>query len=185
MTDNVSLMRKAKSQLAGKWTHAVLASLIYFVIMGVASCTYFGELVLTGPLTFGYVLYMGCLADRGVNDLNLLFSGFNRFLETLVAGLLYSVAVGVGCALLIVPGIILACGFGMTFYILADDPNISGVDAMKQSWEMMNGHKMDFFMLGLRFIGWFFLCILTLGIGFLWLYPYITLAGLNFYRSLR
>lgn len=185
MNDNVLFMRKAKEQLAGNWGNAAIGALIYIAILGAASMTYFGELILTGPLMFGFVLFVSCIADRKVSDLNLLFKGFDRFLETMVAGLLYSLAVGIGTALLIVPGIILACGFGMTFYIMADDANISGVDALKMSWEMMNGHKWDFFCLQFRFIGWILLACLTCGIGMLWVYPYMTVAGLNFYRQLR
>lgn len=183
--DNVLFMRKAKEQLANNWTNALLGTLIYLVIMGVASATYVAELVLAGPLMFGYVLFIGCLIDTKVVNLNLLFKGFDRFVETLIAGLLTSLAVSVGTALLIVPGIILACGFGMTFFIMADDANISGIDAMKLSWDMMNGHKMDFFCLQLRFIGWILLSLLTCGVGFLWLAPYMTATSLNFYRQLR
>ncbi len=183
--DNVLFMRKAKEQLSNNWTNGVVATLIYLVIMGAASSTGFGELILEGPLTFGYVLYMACIIDTRVNNLDLLFRGFNRFVETLVAGLLVSVAVGIGMVLLIVPGVILACGLSMTFFIMADDANISGIDAVKQSWDMMNGHKMDYFCLQLRFIGWALLSVLTCGIGFLWLTPYMTAASLNFYRQLR
>lgn len=183
--DNVLFMRKAKEQLANNWTNGLLGTLIYVVILAAASATYIGELILYGPLTFGYVLFMACLVDRKETNLNLLFKGFDRFVETLVAGLLYIIAVSVGSALLIVPGIILGCGFGMTFFIMADDANISGIDALKMSWNMMNGHKWDFFCLQFRFIGWILLCVLTCGIGVLWLYPYMITASLNFYRQLR
>lgn len=128
---------------------------------------------------------MACLADTRVNNFSLLFKGFDRFVETLVAGLIISVLAAVGFALLIVPGIIISCGLSMTFFIMADDPNISGIDALQMSWNMMNGQKMNFFCLGLRFLGWALLCVLTCGIGFLWLQPYMTLAFLNFYRNLR
>ena len=185
MINNISLMRKAKEQLAGNWTNAVVATLIYLVIEGAACSTTIGELILIGPLTFGYVLYMACLADTRVNNFSLLFKGFDRFVETLVAGLIISVLAAVGFALLIVPGIIISCGLSMTFFIMADDPNISGLDALQMSWNMMNGQKMNFFCLGLRFLGWALLCVLTCGIGFLWLQPYMTLAFLNFYRNLR
>lgn len=178
-------MRKAKEQLANNWTNGLLGTLIYLAIMTAASFTYVGELVLTGPLTFGYVLFIACLVDTKVTNLNLLFRGFDRFVETLIAGLLVTLAVSVGTAFLIVPGVILGCGFGMTFFIMADDANITGIDAMKESWNMMNGHKWDFFCLQLRFIGWALLCIITCGVGFLWLAPYMTAASLNFYRQLR
>lgn len=183
--DTDLFMRKAREQLADNWTNALLGTLIYLAIMGAASLTYVGELVLTGPLTFGYVLFIGCLADTKTTNLNLLFKGFDRFVETLIAGLLVTIAVSVGTAFLIVPGIIMACGFGMTFFIMADDAGISGLDAMKLSWEMMNGHKWDFFCLQFRFIGWILLSLIVCGVGFLWLAPYMTTASLNFYRQLR
>ena len=171
MIDNISLMHRAKAQLADNWMNAAIGTLIYLVIMGAASCTYIGELVLFGSLSFGYFLFIGCLVDTKAMNLNLLFKGFDRFVETLIAGLLYSVAVSIGTALLIVPGIIIGLGFSMTFFIMADDPNISGIDALKMSWNLMNG--------------WMILAIITCGIGYLWLAPYMTATTLNFYRQLR
>lgn len=183
--DNVALMRRAKEQLAGQWGNAAIASLIYLVISSAASSTGVIELVLFGPISFGFVLFMACLIDTRNSKLELLFSGFNRFVETLVAGLLFSVITSVGFALLIVPGFIAATGLGLTFFVMADDPQISGIDALKMSWNMMDGHKMELFCLWLRFLGWALLCMLTCGIGFIWLTPYMTAATLNFYRRLR
>ncbi len=183
--DNVALMRKAKAQLSNHWLDAVLATLIYIVISAAAGSTGIVALIIEGPLTFGYILYLACLADTGNSKFELLFQGFNRFVETLIAGLIVSVITAVGTALLIVPGIIAATGLSMTFFIMADDPNISGIDAVKLSWKMMNGHKANLFCFWLRFIGWLLLCILTCGIGILWLNPYITLSTLNYYRRLR
>ena len=86
---------------------------------------------------------------------------------------------------LIVPGIIVACGLSMTFFIMVDDPNISGIDALQQSWNMMRGRKWDYFCLQFRFIGWLLLAILTCGIGMIFLQPYMVAASQNFYRKLR
>lgn len=185
MNENVMMMRRAKEQLAGKWVNVAIGTLIYMAILGVASTTYLAELILFGPLTFGYYLYLACIIDTGNNNFNLLFKGFERFVDTLVAGLLYSLAVGIGFCLLIVPGIILACGFGLTFFIMVDDPNISGIDALQRSWDMMKGQKWNLFCLWFRFIGWALLAILTCGIGWLLLEPYVTAATQNFYRKLR
>jgi uncharacterized membrane protein len=49
----------------------------------------------------------------------------------------------------------------------------------------MNGNKGKLFGLYLSFIGWGILCILTLGIGFLWLYPYVSLSLANFYEDIK
>lgn len=185
MNENIMIMRRAKAQLQGKWVNVAIGSLIYLVLIGIASSTSFLELVVYGPLSFGYILYLACNVDTGVNNFNLLFKGFERFVDTLLAGLLYSLAVGVGCMLLIVPGIIVACGLGMTFFIMVDNPNISGIDALQQSWNMMKGHKWDYFCLMFRFLGWMILSVITLGIGFIFLQPYMTIASQNFYRKLR
>lgn len=185
MNENVMLMRRAKAQLQGKWVNVALGSLIYLAIMAIASSTSLIELIVYGPLTFGYILYIACNVDTNVNNLNLLFKGFERFVDTLVAGLLFSLAVGFGTLLLIVPGIIVACGLSMTFFIMVDDPNISGIDALQQSWNMMSGHKWDYFCLMFRFIGWILLSIITCGIGFIFLEPYMIAASQNFYRKLR
>ena len=185
MNENVMLMRRAKAQLEGKWVNVAVGSLIYIVLMAVASSTYLLELIVEGPLTFGFYLYLACNIDTGQNNLNLLFKGFERFSDTLVAGLLFSLAVGIGFILLIVPGIIAACGLAMTFFIMVDEPNISGIDALQKSWNMMRGRKWEYFCLNLRFIGWILLSILTCGIGFIFLQPYMVATSQNFYRKLR
>lgn len=184
--DNVAFMRKAKMQLNGRWNDAALGTLVYVVLMGVASMTYVAELIVFGPLTIGYLLFLGCLVDTGMSKIDLIFSLFNnRFVETMIAGILFYVIVGIGSMLLVVPGIIAATGLLFTFFIMADDRNISGLDALKMSWNMMNGHKWDLFCFNLRFIGWVILAVLTCGIGFIWLYPYIYISNYNFYRQLR
>lgn len=181
----VGMLRKAKAQLADNWLNVAIATLIFMVIIGAASCTYVGELLLTGPLSFGFALYIMCVADTRRSDLNLLFKGFERFVDTMVAGLLLSLIVSIGTALLFVPGIIASCGLSMTFFIMAEDKTISGVDALQLSWNMMRGHKWDYFCLMCRFIGWILLACLTCGIGFLWLYPYMTTTSYNYYCQLR
>jgi len=51
---------------------------------------------------------------------------------------------------------------------------------------MMKGYKWKLFLLQLSFIGWMLLCTLfTLGIGYLWLGPYIGLSTANFYENLK
>ena len=49
----------------------------------------------------------------------------------------------------------------------------------------MDGYKLQYFFLGLSFIGWMLLCLLTLGIGFLWLIPYIQVTYAKFYLNLK
>ena len=73
----------------------------------------------------------------------------------------------------------------MAFHIMYDNPEIKPLEALRESEIMMNGYKMKKFLLDLSFIGLYFLGIITLGIGFIWIYPYIWLAEANFYENLR
>lgn len=50
---------------------------------------------------------------------------------------------------------------------------------------MMQGHKMELFMLHLSYIGWFLLGIITFGIALLYIMPYVEVAVTNFYIELR
>jgi uncharacterized membrane protein len=50
---------------------------------------------------------------------------------------------------------------------------------------MMRGNKWKFFCLGCRFIGWFLLAIVTIGIGFFWIYPYAMISFAEFYEDLK
>ncbi len=185
MTQNQMLMRKAKEQLSGQWIPAVLATLIYYALISAAGFTYIGELLVVGPLSVGYAMFIIALTGYQKADYNTLFDGFKNFGQTLVAGLLISVLVSIASVFLLVPGIILALGFSMTFFIMVDDPQITGIDAMQASWNLMKGHKWELFCLYCRFIGWCLLALLTCGILYLWIYPYITAAQLNFYRNIR
>ena len=59
------------------------------------------------------------------------------------------------------------------------------MEAIDKSKAMMKGYKLKFFYLQLRFLGWALLCILTLGIGFLWLIPYAYVSMAHFYDDIK
>ena len=87
--------------------------------------------------------------------------------------------------LLVVPGIVKLYAYAMTPYILIDNPELSANQAINLSKQMMKGHKLDLFLLQLSFVGWVFLSIFTLGIGLLWVIPYMLTAQAAFYQDLK
>ena len=87
--------------------------------------------------------------------------------------------------LLIILGIIAFLSYSMTFFIIADNPSICSWQAMRKSRKMMRGYKWKLFCLFWRFFAWGVLCVLTLGIGFLWLWPYMQTAMAHFYEDIR
>lgn len=75
--------------------------------------------------------------------------------------------------------------YSLVFYILSDNSEIAPIDTLKQSSQMMKGFKGKLFLLYLSFIGWFLLGILALGIGLLWVVPYVKTSEANFYENLK
>ena len=105
----------------------------------------------------------------------------NAILVSLVAG----VFTGLGYVLLVIPGIIIALGLSFYKEVLVDNPELSVMDVIKKAWNLTNGHKMELFVFGLSFLGWAILALFTLGIGYIWLYPYMTIALTLAYEELR
>ena len=87
--------------------------------------------------------------------------------------------------LLVIPGIIKSYSYAMTSFILKDEPEMKNNAAIEKSMAMMEGNKMKLFMLDLSFIGWAILCIFTLGIGLLFLQPYVAISRAAFYEDLK
>lgn len=72
----------------------------------------------------------------------------------------------------------------MSYFISYDNPELSSKEVVLKSESMMKGNRGNLFLLQLSFIGWAFLACLTLGIGFLWLIPYIQVSIICFYEKL-
>ena len=83
--------------------------------------------------------------------------------------------------LFIVPGIIASYRYALAPYLMAENPDMGVMEAIARSKELMDGNKGRLFCLHLSFIGWNLLCVLTLGIGYLWLMPYQNAAEAAFY----
>jgi len=113
-----------------------------------------------------------------------IFAWAHNFGRSALLQILTNLLIGVGLVCFIVPGILIYLTYSMAIFILADNPNMSVFDAMKESRLMMRGQKGKLFMLNLSFLGWVFLCAFTLGIGFLWLGPYIKAADTAFYNDI-
>lgn len=187
--ENKELMAEARESLSGNWGLAIGTFLVYgIIISSLQFIPVVGSvlaLFIAGPMLVGVSMFSLSLS-RGENArLEQIFEGFKNYGTVLGAYLLMVLFIFLWMLLLIIPGIIAAIAYSQTFYILAEDDAISSMDALKKSKEMMDGYKWKYFCLGLRFIGWALLCILTLGIGFLWLSPYIQISYAKFYEDIK
>lgn len=198
MKRNSEYKDMALRSLEGNWTKAVVASLIAFLIMEIAgsSPSFFVDpvpgmvwqgviTIMLLPLTWGYTVFFLRMAREENTDYVRLFDGFSQYVRITLAELLKGIYVLLWMLLLIIPGIVKDYSYAMTEFILKDHPEMSGEEAICQSMKMMQGHKMQLFLLDLSMIGWFILSCLTLGIGFLFLVPYIYSAHAHFYEDLK
>lgn len=111
--------------------------------------------------------------------------GFNNMFTAFKVGGAFCLFTFLWSLLLVIPGIIKSISYSMSFLIAIEYPEISGREALKLSMKLTDGYKWDIFLLGLSFIGWAFLSVLTLGIGFLWLSSYIDTAYCILYLKLK
>ena len=176
---------EAVCSLKGKWgSSAVLMLVASAISIALSSVGYGLPSLLLLPMSWGVAVAFLEVARGNKLDLGWLTKGYSRFSEVFLTMLLRQVYVGLWTLLLVVPGIVKSYSYAMTEYILQDDPDCKYDAAICRSMELMQGHKMDLFLLDLSFIGWALLCLLTLGIGFLFLTPYWQTARAKFYEEL-
>lgn len=109
----------------------------------------------------------------------------HNYIQNVSVMFVRSILVTIGCVLFIVPGVILSMGFAAVPYIATQKPELSLVDTLKLSWNVMNGHKWEYFVLILSFFGWICLDVLTLGIaGVFYIHPYIMQTEANYFDRL-
>ena len=193
VTENAELMKMARQSLEGRWWQFIKATLVYYIVLipiqlislSLPITSNVISLLVGAPLALGFIIFSLNFTRKKEAKIVDLFQGFNNYKTVLLTYLLVLANVILRMLLLIVPEIIAAFSYSMVFYILADNPDISPTNALKKSKEMMMGYKWKIFFLGLSFLGWALLAILTLGIGLLWLMPYIQVSTINFYEDIK
>ena len=140
--------------------------------------------VLGGPVQLGYVTHLLKQHDGEKTEINDLFCQFHRFGDGFCLMLLSILYVALWALLLIVPGIIAAFNYAMAPFIMSENENMTASEALRASKDLMKGHRWELFCLGFSFIGWDLVSILTLGIGALFLNPYMNTAYAAFYREI-
>ena len=204
MKKNQDYKNDALAALRGNWAPAVVSSIVVFafaILLVIPSALLEGAaqvasliLILLLPVLFYYPLcYVGYtntykqLLVNGDDKItsNMFSYTFNGYWRNVWAGFLMILFTYLWMLLLIIPSIIKAFAYSMTPYILKDYPELSANQAINLSVRMMKGHKFDLFYLYLSFIGWGILSVFTLGLGYLWLMPYMYASMAAFYQDVK
>ena len=208
--ENSEIRASSRSVLAGNWGMAVVVILVFGLITGIGgsssssasgeggwfSGVIVGLIALGSILALAYTILVANVIEYGtsitflklVRERNIvfetMFSGFKDYGRVVATIFLRNLFIFLWSLLLIIPGIIKAYAYSMTEYLIADNPDLDALGAITKSKEMMRGWKGKLFLLDLSLIGWWFLCLFTCGIGFLWLGAYFKTNRANFYQEL-
>lgn len=178
----------SKEQLKGRWgIVGGLFLVITILLIGIQFIPYIGFLgnyIISGACTLSYIIICFKVIQREPLGIEDAFSGFKNFGKSIGLFFWQLLWVFLWTLLFIIPGIIKSYSYCMSFYILADHPEITVREALNESKRMTQGHKIDLFILQLSFIGWGILATLTFGIGYFWLIPYMQVTMANTYKKL-
>lgn len=142
-------------------------------------------LIVGSGVSVGYAQLNLDLIDKGYTSVGTIFSRFDQWKTALVARLLVGLRVLLWSLLFIIPGIIESYSYAMVSFVMADNPHMTASEAMAESKRLMKGNRWRLFCLSFSFYGWALLSVLTLGIGMLWLTPYMQASFAAFYRQIK
>ena len=198
---NLIHMRTAREKLKNNWSTAFLVGLTLIIptlisesLKAIGSVEVGGmedislgliPTLVAGPLALGFSIYSLNLFRNGSADYNNIFDGFKSLGKILGVYFLMIVLVILGMILLIIPGIILAFGFSMAYFVMIDKPELGIVDTLKESWKIMKGNKTKLLGLSLRFIPWAILGILCLVVGVIFVLPWMQMSYASFYEEIK
>lgn len=143
------------------------------------------SILVSAFLSLGSVSFFMKLSRNEKVTYKELFSKTSLWLLYIGVSIMTAIFIGLWALLLIIPGIVAKYRYAMVNYIMVDNPDIDVFDAIRKSKEMMYGHKLDYFILQLSFIGWAILVGLTFGLLGFYVGPYMNVTFANFYYSIK
>lgn len=191
--DRKQLKAQAKEQIKGKLGILIAVTLIIGAITAAASFLsslipgvgMIVSLIVTPAFALSTVRIYLMVVRGDTPEIKDAFNGFDDFFSAFKVTLLVGLYTFLWSLLFIVPGIIKGYSYSMALYVLADNKGKSARECIAESKAMMEGHKMELFVLDLSFIGWYLLCSLTCGLAFLYVAPLLNATHANVYETIK
>lgn len=167
----------------------ILFIVLVFALIGILAGLALKAFLLN-PLRLGATKYFieAAHGEKKAGDIGLIgyaFGGgrYKNIVKTLFLRDLY---VFLWSLLFLIPGIIKSYEYAMIPYILAERPDLETEEVFELSRRMMFGEKFDVFILGLSFIGWMFIVLLSFGLAAVfYVGPYIYMTDAELYEVLK
>ena len=185
MLPRSQLKQMAKDQMRGNLGALWVCMILVAAITAASTVTFVGPIILAPMFMLSMARVFLKLTEGtkpGVKDI---FSGIDNIFNAVILELLVGLFTFLWSLLLIVPGIIKAVSYSMSFYVLADNPGMTSQEAIKESMRITKGHKLDLVVLSLSFLPWFLLGMVTLGIAYIYVVPYVSTTMANYYKELK
>ena len=187
--ERLELKMAAKDQIKGNIGMYVVCMLIVSCISGalgyIPKVGYILSFIFLSPMILAFArINLGMTNGEKVQVKSLLES-FDDFGKALLLNILASVFICLWSILLVVPGIIKALSYSMSFYILAENPDMDAMEALEESKKIMEGHKWEFFVLLLSFILWDILGCITWGLAYIYVAPYKNATIADYYNKIK
>ena len=183
---NSEIKLLGKKNMKVQWGASLLAIILHAVLLACGNVIpVLGAIAIAGSPEFGltYVFYDASKGEK-INCWDL-FKGFEiDFGETFLAAILMGIYTFLWTLLFIVPGIIKAYSYSMTYYLMVREPNLGASEAITKSREYMKGNKARLFLLDLSFIGWDILVGLTAGLLAVYVAPWQKHAKMVFFNDI-
>ena len=188
MRTNQEIRQDVSSMLKGKWSVAVLVALVFGVIASFTSCSFPLVLFVYAPMSLGFVKMMiGYVRGTQRMEVEGIFSAFNStyYWKSMVLYLLQGIYTILWTLLFIIPGIVKYCSYFFAPYILADNPTMTAEESICRSMQIMEGHKMQLFLMLLGYTALAMLSSILLFIPMLWIMPYYQVTLVKFYEEVK
>ena len=191
MISNFQIRAAARRLLGGKifdqkWLIPMVGCLIYDAVVSITSNIGVG-LLLVGFFELSLATFLLHPVRTG-EDANLgdLIKGFTapNAVSSFLTGIMKNIFIALWTLLFIIPGLVKLYSYALTGYIRHDRPELSYSETITESRRLMNGHKLDLFLLDLSFIGWYLLGALCCGVGTFFVIPYHQLSRALFYEAI-
>ena len=184
------LKAKAKEQIKGNIGILFVMMLIVGAVGGLANVipvvgSIAAAIVIIPAFSIAMVIVYLKLVSGVKPEIAELFQHFNKFWASFKVTFFMGLFTMLWSLLLYIPGIIKGLSYSMSMYILAENPDMPALEAIDRSKKMMDGHKMELFVLMLSFIGWYLLCMVTFGIAAIYVVPYMSATLANFYNNIK
>jgi len=206
MLDRKELKSVAKEQIQGNIGILFICKLIVFFIVVVASSLptitpflsvspvlagligfvgSFATIILVPPFMLSFAMIYLKLREGQSPVVGHIFNGYSIMGKSIWLYILMQIFIFLWSLLLLIPGLIKAYAYMLSFYILAENPGMTAREALRESKRITKGYKWSLFVLGLSFLLWALLGIITFGIALIYVIPYYEATFANAYKKIQ